>query len=492
MTSLSKAHTSSLHSGSILDVALNEYRKNTGNDLLSHPLAIELQRCDSVEGILAILQRQANTFEQQCRDANRGLMKWIRSSIFPPAKPIFTGIGILLAAAKDVGASHDVLLDLFRRVGDFFERFEVYIRGFLDTKVAEALVNVVVKILNILSIATKEIEKSRTRRFFNKLGGKRVIEDALGELENLIQGEHYMVAAQVLQDVSKLKHGMETVGAAVRQITNKGGKEERQKIQKETREWFSPPDPSINHNIAWKVYHAGSATWVFGHSVFTDWMSAGSLLWVHGKPGSGKSILCSAIIQHIMALCEAGQASIAYFYFDFRDKEKQNVRNLVTSLLFQLSAFSDPCCDIIRRVYSAHGNGTRQPTNDVLANCLKEMLTVVAEHPIYIIMDALDECPDHSGWPTAREEVLVILKDLVGLHLPNLRVCVTSRPEVDIKSVLNQLTIHSISLHNESEQQKGIADYVKTIVNSDGKMREWPDEDKELVVKVLSERADGM
>ncbi|SRR6266702_5087366 len=193
-----------------------------------------------------------------------------------------------------------------------------------------------------------------------------------------------------------------------------------------------------------------------------------------------------------MAICAAGQASIAYFYFDFRDKEKQNVRNLVTSLLIQLSAFSDPCCDIIRRVYSAHGSGTRQPTNDVLANCLKEMLTVVAEHPIYVVMDALDECPDHSGWPTAREEVLVVLKDLVGLHLPNLRICVTSRPEVDIKSILNQLTIHTISLHDESEQQKGIADYVNSIVNSDMKMREWPDEDKELVIKVLSERADGM
>jgi hypothetical protein len=120
------------------------------------------------------------------------------------------------------------------------------------------------------------------------------------------------------------------------------------------------------------------------------------------------------------------------------------------------------------------------------------MLAVVAEDPIYIVMDALDECPDHSGWPTAREEVLVVLRDLVGLHLPNLRICVTSRPEVDIKSVLNQLTIHAISLHDEREQQQGIADYVRSIVNSDVKMREWPDEDKELVTKVLSERADGM
>ena len=180
-----------------------------------------------------------------------------------------------------------------------------------------------------------------------------------------------------------------------------------------------------------------------------------------------------------------------YFYFDFRDKEKQNARNLVTSLLIQLSAFSNPCCDIIHRVYSSHGNGTRQPTNDVLKNCLKEMLTVLADRPIFIVMNALDECPD-SGFPTAREEVLVVLKDLVGLHLPNLRMCVTSRPEVDIKSILNQLIIHSISLHGEREQRKGIADYVRYFVNSDAKMREWPDEDKQLVIHELSERADGM
>ena len=76
----SQAPVSSLHPGSILDVALNEYRKNTGKDLLSHPLSAELQPCDSVDGILAVLQRQANKLEQ-LRDGNRGLMKWIGSSV---------------------------------------------------------------------------------------------------------------------------------------------------------------------------------------------------------------------------------------------------------------------------------------------------------------------------------------------------------------------------------------------------------------------------
>ena len=117
------------------------------------------------------------------------------------------------------------------------------------------------------------------------------------------------------------------------------------------------------------------------------------------------------------------------------------------------------------------------------------MLTAVAKRRLYIVMDALDESPEHSGWPTPREEVLDVLKDIVGLHL---RICVTSRPEVDIKAILNQLTIHSISLHDESEQQQSIADYVMDNVNTDRKMREWPEEDKKLVIQELSKRADGM
>ena len=64
----------------MLAAALSEYKKNTGNDLHSHPLSTELQHCDSVDGILVILQRQVNTVEK-LRDGNRGIMKWVRSSV---------------------------------------------------------------------------------------------------------------------------------------------------------------------------------------------------------------------------------------------------------------------------------------------------------------------------------------------------------------------------------------------------------------------------
>ena len=194
-----------------------------------------------------------------------------------------------------------------------------------------------------------------------------------------------------------------------------------------------------------------------------------------------------------MKLRDAGDATLAYFYFDFRDEQKQSVRNVVTSLLVQLSVYSKPCCDIIYRLYSTHGKGMHQPSNRILIDHLKEMLTAATQHPLFVIMDALDECPD-LGMPTPREAVLKLVKDLVCLHLqvPNLHIFVTSRPEVDIQTRLKPLAVTAISLQDESRQKAVISNYVSSVVSSDEHMKHWRDEDKRLVAKELSERADGM
>ena len=193
-------------------------------------------------------------------------------------------------------------------------------------------------------------------------------------------------------------------------------------------------------------------------------------------------------------MCDADQASMGYFYFDFRDISKQHWRDLVPSLLTQLSARSDPRCDILSRFYSNHDSGARQPNDDTLTQCLKEMLTVPDQHPIYLIMDALDECPNISGIPSSRDQVLQFVKELVGLNLPNLHICVTSRPEVDIRDVIESLTPHQVSLHDQTGQKKDIEDYVRSVVYSDSEpiMRRWRKEDKDLVIETLSEQADGM
>jgi hypothetical protein len=122
------------------------------------------------------------------------------------------------------------------------------------------------------------------------------------------------------------------------------------------------------------------------------------------------------------------------------------------------------------------------------------MLTLPDQRPTYLIIDALDESPDNSGIPSPRERVLQLVKELVELHLPYLRICVTSRPEIDIRDVLEPLTSLRVSLHDQTGQKQDIVEYVKSVVYSESEpiMRRWRTEDKELVVEVLSERADGM
>ena len=185
---------------------------------------------------------------------------------------------------------------------------------------------------------------------------------------------------------------------------------------------------------------------------------------------------------------------MAYFYFDFRDERKQSGSDLLRSLLVQLSARSDPFCDILSQLYEECDNGTIQPSDSALMSCLKKMLTLPNQRPIYLIMDALDECPNTSGIPSAREQVLDLVKELVGMRLSSLHICATSRPEVNIRHALKSLAFCSVSLHDESGQSEDIAEYIKSVVHSpsDTLMKRWREEDKELVIQALSERADGM
>ena len=185
---------------------------------------------------------------------------------------------------------------------------------------------------------------------------------------------------------------------------------------------------------------------------------------------------------------------MAYFYFDFRDVDKQTRRNILPSLLVQLSNRSDPFCDVLSRLYETHGNGAHQPSDKALTQCLREMLSLPNQGPVYLVIDALDECPDMFDVPSPREQVLDLVKDLVNLRLSGLRICVTSRPEVDIRDVLGSLASQTVSLQDECGQKKDIANYVRSVVYSgSGKfMRRWRKEDKEHVIETLSERADGM
>ena len=125
---------------------------------------------------------------------------------------------------------------------------------------------------------------------------------------------------------------------------------------------------------------------------------------------------------------------MAYFYCDFRDEEKQSRRGTLASILFQLSAQSDPCFNALSELYSKSDEGAKKPSENSLKKCLNDMLSLPDQDCVFLIIDALDECPDNTGMPSSREQVLDLIKDLVGLTRNNLHIFVTSRPEMPSNS----------------------------------------------------------
>jgi hypothetical protein len=200
----------------------------------------------------------------------------------------------------------------------------------------------------------------------------------------------------------------------------------------------------------------------------------------------------STIIEEIDGMRKSGLASLAFHYYDFREDEKKDRRGLLSSMLVQLCHQSDNYCDILSKFYTEHAGGCRVPSDDSLLRCLMNILEYPGEAPIFLIVDALDECPDTSSLSSPRKKVLKLVEKLIDSRLPNLRLCITSRPEADIKLVIQPLAFCSVSIHDESGQMRDIENYIKSTVNSDTKMRRWRPEHKQLVIDVLTKRADGM
>ena len=167
------------------------------------------------------------------------------------------------------------------------------------------------------------------------------------------------------------------------------------------------------------------------------------------------------------------------------------LRGLLSSFLVQLYHQSDSYFDTLFKFYSEHDKGSRPPSDGALAGCLMDLLKLPGLAPVYLIVDALDECPNPSVIRSPRARVLSLIEELVKTQIQNLRVCVTSRPELDIKDVLDPLIFRSFSLHDEGGQKRDIEDYIRSVINTRTTKR-WEEEHRKLAVDFLTEKSNGM
>lgn len=250
--------------------------------------------------------------------------------------------------------------------------------------------------------------------------------------------------------------------------------------------WVSPTDPWENHRMARKQHEPATGAWLLQSDTYRAW-KAGSddyrHLWLYGPAGSGKTILCSTVVEDVQAQYHScANVGQAIFYFSFSDQTKQTYESLVRSVVVQLG-YRQPGLSLLRQAYERSEHMT--PSTDELHRILA--VIVRSYDQIFLHLDGLDEC---LGEQDGRLDILASLEMLLQTF-PNIRMIATSRDYPEIRSRIKSIQATPTPLDRQAVDSD-IQKFVSTQLAQDMQLRQWPAASRKLVEETLAQKAQGM
>ncbi|KAM0707280.1 hypothetical protein Q7P35_005518 [Cladosporium inversicolor] len=248
--------------------------------------------------------------------------------------------------------------------------------------------------------------------------------------------------------------------------------------------WLTPSDPGTNHDVARRRHESQTGEWLLKSKQYQSWKTgAVSHLWINGKAGCGKTVLCSTAIEDIRAASEQDAATaFAFFYFSFSDERKQSDSDLLRSLVAQLG-WREPGLSMLRQAY---GDAKRSvPGPDELEKIF--LASTRSCSKVYLLVDALDECPeDHD----TRQSLLARIERLTQ-DAPNLRVLATSRELDRIRKSMEALSAEPLRVTTRAVDDD-IQLYLAREISRDRSLCELSPEMRTLIESTIASQADGM
>ncbi|KAK7446338.1 hypothetical protein VKT23_014544 [Stygiomarasmius scandens] len=209
--------------------------------------------------------------------------------------------------------------------------------------------------------------------------------------------------------------------------------EQKEKKLKEIYDWMKPSNPSQNYNQYLEMCTmAKTGEWFINSPKYKAWKETpSSMMWLQGEMGCGKSVLVSTVIKDLEDFKKPDNA-IAYYYFDFRDASKQGFKDLIVSLIIQLSLtphLLGEAYEILKQLYDKHKLGTNEASIITLRSTLMDLLSLSLSSSTQIVIDALDEMEGK-----AFQSFMELMSVLDQKKFQHLHVLVTSRPQLPIAS----------------------------------------------------------
>ena len=219
-------------------------------------------------------------------------------------------------------------------------------------------------------------------------------------------------------------------------------------------------DPVVDLDYFTEQRMNDTCAWVLNDSTFSTFLDDSLLrprvLWCTGKPGAGKSVLTSFIVNHFRTL----GLRCAFFFFRFGDQTRNNINILLMSLAYQIACFEPLYRERLLRIPDEGFNFQRSATHLIWQKLFVSLLLKMSlSNPIFIVVDALDECETSPVF-------LKLLADIANSNVV-IRVLVVSRKTQQLSSAFEKLsksvTVDPLSLDS---QQKDLQLYVTEEMNS--------------------------
>ncbi|KAF8189436.1 hypothetical protein K438DRAFT_1832586 [Mycena galopus ATCC 62051] len=222
--------------------------------------------------------------------------------------------------------------------------------------------------------------------------------------DNEVRGKlaHFANPNQTQDELDKLNRELDSFGARLRNnrlvdlcINQSTNAQTLKKVydvvvQERLEKWLrTPPDMTEKQHETEKLRMKGTGQWLFKSNSFIEWEDNPGVLWIEGTLSD--KIHSASVIHELFArkMSHSGSLAIAFFYFDFRNKEAQNIEIALRRIVLQLSAQAPHPYETLDKHHEL-SNGQKLPSYQDLEGLLYKLLHELGR--TYLILDALDEC----------------------------------------------------------------------------------------------------
>jgi hypothetical protein len=288
------------------------------------------------------------------------------------------------------------------------------------------------------------------------------------------------VTTSIDQRTGAIATSVAHISAQTQQILNLQQSDQFNKI----KAWLCASDPWTNHSAARQQHEPHTGVWLLKSDQYRRWKAGDyNYLWLYGKAGCGKTVLCSTVIEDIKAYCDQNSDALyGVFYFTFSDRQKQSYENLIRSLVAQLG-WKEPGLSAL--VQACEKPNASIPGVDELEKIL--VACIQTYRVAFLMVDALDESPEDYG---LRQIMLEGLGRLIH-KASNIKMLMTSRELVDVQDSMLTLGAKPVSIAVRPVNMD-IQKYVSNQLLRDRKLNNLDATTKALIEDTISRRADGM